>query len=450
MAGSRRLTELSDRVLSVVRVGLGVDLEPLVVALSGGADSGVLAWALGQLDHRVRAIHVHHGWPASDRMADAAEAVAARLALKLSTVAVDTSGHGSPEAVARDARYGAFERGRADDELVATGHTLTDQAETLVGNLMWGSGIDGLRGIRRRSDWLIRPMLGLGRHDIREVAELLGLPYVDDPANEDVRYRRTRIRRALAAWEADLAPGMAHRLALTADLVADDINILERLTADVTIESALDGVRIATGALRSLEPGLARRVVRRALRVVNTGSPGSQTDVEAILAVASGGPPTEVGGGHRVERSGAHVHIGTSPTSAHPDTFSWRMPGVVHRSGWSWRAQAFEGTPSVLPMSRWMQVFDASLFDLDSAVVRPLRSDDRIAMRRGHKTGRDTLAEAQVPSTDRDIWPALIAGDEVVWVPGARRADVGWVSDDTGRYLVISAEREARWKPVES
>jgi tRNA(Ile)-lysidine synthetase-like protein len=163
MVGSRRLSELTDRVLQAVRKGLESDQSPLVVALSGGADSAVLAWATRELDIGARAVHVNHGWPASDRMAEASRAIASVLQLDYEVVVVDTTGPGSSEAVARTARYRALEEVRAPEELVATAHTLTDQGETVVGNLMWGTGLDGLAGIHPRRGSVIRPLLAVTR-----------------------------------------------------------------------------------------------------------------------------------------------------------------------------------------------------------------------------------------------------------------------------------------------
>ena len=89
MAGTRRLTRLGSRVVS--RVGDALDLvsAPLMVALSGGADSAVLAWAVREVGREARAVHVHHGWPGSDRMEAAAIAVADRLEVDLERVRVE-------------------------------------------------------------------------------------------------------------------------------------------------------------------------------------------------------------------------------------------------------------------------------------------------------------------------------------------------------------------------
>ena len=457
MAGSRRLTRLGSEAEAGAARALAGDPSPAAAALSGGADSAVLAWALQQTGRRVRAVHVHHGWPASDRMEAAAEAVAARLGMDLTKVRVDASGPGSPEAAARAARYAALQEEAAAGELIATGHTLTDQAETVLGNLMRGAGLDGLRGIRRRRGRLVRPMLDTARSGARELAVLLGLPFADDPANQDPSFRRVRIRRALAAWERTLAPGIGVRLAELADLAEADLRLLDELAAGVKVEQDEGWVRMPAPVIGTMPPAAAARAVRRALRASGGGWPGVRTDVEAALAAAAGGGQARISGGRTVEKAGVYVRISKigagAARSGAPSPLPWDMGGPVRWGGWTWRAQAIPGRPAAFPFSPERQVFDARMFEAGGpsgrgAVIRAAAPDDRIAMRRGRKRVFDALAEAGVPPPARAGRPVLEAGGRVVWIPGARRAYTGWAAGDTVCCIEVSAAREEQWKPV--
>ena len=450
MVGSRRVGQLGAEVVSLVGRALGDGSGPLVVALSGGADSAVLAWALRECGWRHRAVHVHHGWPGSDRMQSAARAVADRLGLELVVVAVDTSRSGSPEAVAREARYQALERGLGTGERIVTGHTLDDQAETVLGNLLWGSGLDGLRGIHRHRPALVRPLLDVTRTQIRELAALLGLPFADDPANQDASYRRVRIRRALAGWERTLAPGIGRRLADLARLVETDLAFLDRASAAGRVESLGGSVRVAAGEIRTLPAALAARVVRRALRTIGEGYPGVRRDVDVVLRAAVDGTEGRVSGGHPVARVGAYVVIGAGDRPAGPPPTPLSVPGATRWGAWNWEAREHPGRPEVFPLSRWRQVFDARSLPRSGAMVRPAGGDDRIAMARGGKRVADALSEARIPTAERPGWPVLAVGGEVLWVPGVRRAYRGWVDEDTMGYVEVEATREGRWKPVGS
>lgn len=448
MAGSRRLTRLGSEVVEKVRRGLGDSGTPVVVALSGGADSAVLTWAICQGDRAVRAVHVHHGWIASDRMESAAAAVAGRLEVDLREVRIATSGPGSPEEVARHARYGALQQMIRPDELIATGHTLTDQAETVLGNLIWGSGLDGLRGVRRRRNSLVRPLLEVTRSETRELARLLRLPFVDDPANQDEAFRRVRIRRALSEWERSLSPGISSRLADLAGLAEGDLAFLDGMAGRVKIEQGEGTVRIPTGLLRTLPPTLAARVVRRGLRAMGGGYPGTRRDVEAVLEAARGGSATMVTGGHPVRRSGAHVRIGAG-THARPGPLRWELGQTLRWGDWTWKARYGPGRPEAYPFSPWRQVFDLGALSGRRVVIRAVSARDRIAMRDGHKSAMDAMSEARISVGERDGWPVMEVDGGIAWIPGVRRAYTGWVNDDTIGHVLASATREGKWKPVE-
>ena len=447
LAGSRRLTRLGSEVVEKVRGVLGEPGTPVVVALSGGADSAVLTWAILQDDRAVRAVHVHHGWIASDRMESAATAVADRLGVELQKVRISTSGPGSPEEAARRARYGALQQMIRPGEVIATGHTLTDQAETVLGNLIWGSGLDGLRGVRRSRNSLIRPLLDVTRSETRELARLLGLPFVDDPANQDEAYRRVRIRRTLVEWERSLSSGISFRLADLAGLAEGDLAFLDAMASEVNIEQAEGTVRIPTGFLRTLPLPLAARVVRRALRAVVDGYPGSRRDVEAVLDVARGGSPAVVTGGHPVRRAGAHVRIGAGKQEQ-PGPLRWDLGETLRWGGWTWEARECPGRPEACPFSPWRQVFDIGALSGRKVLIRGVSAGDRIAMREGHKHVSDAMSEAHIPSDERDGWPVMEVDGRIAWIPGVRRAYAGWVNDDTMGHVVASVAREETWKPV--
>ena len=320
----------------------------------------------------------------------------------------------------------------------------------MIGNLMWGSGLDGLAGIATRRGTLIRPLLDVSRGETRELATLLGLPFLDDPANQDDAYRRVRIRRAAAEWESRLAPGMSRRLAQTAGLVRHEVDFLESLIDETSLESVESAARIPASVLRTLPPALAHRLARRALRAVGGGQPGTQRDVDAVMSVAHGGRPSEVSGGHRVAREGVFVQIG-GVGAGQAAAVDLALPGSTRWGQWAWTATSHEGRPSSYSLSPWTQVFDAGLFaDGQIPRIRSIAPRDVVAMRAGHKGAMESMAEAEIAASERQAWPVLEISDEVLWIPGVRRAFSGWVTGDTGRYLVVTALREEHWKPVAS
>jgi tRNA(Ile)-lysidine synthase len=153
----------------------------------------------------------------------------------------------------------------AADELgchwLATGHTLDDQAETVLLQLLRGAGPDGLAGMAVRSGRLLRPLLSARRAETRAGCAAIGLDWREDPTNADHGPLRNRVRHRLLPLLEELRPGAAQALARTAALAAD-----ERTWLDPLVAEALAATAGNPGDLAGLPVALARRVVREAAR----------------------------------------------------------------------------------------------------------------------------------------------------------------------------------------
>jgi tRNA(Ile)-lysidine synthase len=253
------------------------------IAVSGGADSLALAAAAGrelpQSGLRGLAVTVDHGLqPGSADVAERTSATCRGLGLDAVVTNVRVDGGGGPEAAARSARYAALANA-ADDAgaaVVLLGHTLDDQAETVLLGLARGSGARSLSGMAERSGRWVRPFLGVRRSQTRAACDALGLDVWDDPHNADARFARSRVRTdALPALEAALGPGVAGALARSAGLLRDDADALDDLAAKATADGmGPDGMTV--DALVALPAAVRRRVLRSAALVA--GAPaGSLT-----------------------------------------------------------------------------------------------------------------------------------------------------------------------------
>ena len=286
--------------------------------VSGGADSTCLWHALGALGYGVSALHVNHGLRGAESDADARfcrEALGAEV----------VEATGTTEAELRDARYRV-----ATDRLRATGHTASDQVESVLLGLV-ASGLPQ-RIKARREDGVVRPLLGLWREETRAYCHEHGLPYREDSSNAATK--RGLIR-------------------------AEILPLLERLDPRA---------RASLLALAG-EPQRLPRVLERTL-------------VE-LLASSDGTKTADLGGGVRAVREYGTV----------------RLEGAVEWGPWTIEA------------------------DVDGLAVRGRRPGDRLAGRR--KKVQDLFVDAKVPRTDRDEWPLVVSGDEVVAVPGVAEAP-GW------------------------
>lgn len=268
------------------------DLPPgamVLAACSGGADSlalaGALAFEAPRSGRPAGGVTIDHGLQeGSGERADALVQAMAGLGLDPSgSVAVTVNGTGGPENAARDARYAALDDAadRLGAAAVLLGHTMDDQAETVLLGLARGSGARSLSGMptgfRRESGTrYMRPLLELDRATTRRACKAMGLNPWDDPHNVDPVYARVRVRHeALPILEKTLGPGVAEALARTARMLRDDADFLEDLATQTfaDLEASEDGdvVVLNLEGLGDLPRAVRTRVLRMA--AVKAGSP---------------------------------------------------------------------------------------------------------------------------------------------------------------------------------
>jgi tRNA(Ile)-lysidine synthase len=265
---------------------------PVTCAVSGGPDSLALMVLAVAAGCRVTAVHVDHGLRAgSAAEADVVRSVAASLGAGFRAEQVHLEPGANMEARAREARYAVLPPD------VLTGHTMDDQAETVILALLRGSGLDGLRGMVPDDR---RPLLGLRRKDTVGLCHELGLITVDDPSNADPSHRRNRVRHEVLPLLADVAErDLVPLLARQAALLHDEATLLDELASHLDVTDAR--------ALRCAPVPLARRAVRRWLA---DPYPPDAATVERVLQVAGGAHRAcEVGGGRRVERSAGRLRL---------------------------------------------------------------------------------------------------------------------------------------------
>lgn len=255
----------------------------LVVGFSGGMDSAVLLHALasGAGQAEILALHVDHGLhPDSARWAAKAQAFAADLDVAFESVRVfvdEDSGQGL-EAAAREARYAVFDERVQPGDWLLSAHHLNDQGETLLLNLVRGSGPLGLAGMPAvrplGAGYLVRPLLHVSRDDLAAYAALHGLGWVEDPGNEDTRFDRNFLRGEVMPLLARRWPDITARLGRSAGRSAATQALLDELAAldlECIVTSAAH--RLSISALAGLDMERQRNVLRFACRNLSLPTP---------------------------------------------------------------------------------------------------------------------------------------------------------------------------------
>jgi tRNA(Ile)-lysidine synthase len=291
----------------------------VLVACSGGADSLALAAATA-FECRERSaglITVDHGLqPGSADQAAAVAAVGYELGfdpVEIVPVTVHTAG--GPEAAARVARYAALDAAAAAlDATVLLGHTLDDQAETVLLGLGRGSGPRSIAGMRPVDGRYRRPFLGVRHATTQAACEALGLTPWHDPHNADPAYQRVRLRRdVLPLLEDVLQGGVAEALARTAALTQADLDALDALAAGISRDSAT----LDVADLKDQPQAIRTRVLRAWAHAAGTDALTAThiAALDALVAGWHGQGPVDLPGGFAVRRASGRLHLQGPRTS---------------------------------------------------------------------------------------------------------------------------------------
>ncbi len=362
---------------------------------------------------------------------------------------------GSLQGAARDARYRFLER-VADEEgamKIAVGHHRDDQAETVLMNLLRGSGASGLGAIPPVRGRIIRPLIECSRDDIQRYALSEGISYVDDPSNQSLSYRRNRIRLELLPELAKrYNPRVAEALASAAMILEAEDALLatmteERLAAAMIRRSDHDVV-LSIARTAAFPAGLRRRILRRAAQLLRSHRPGlgsRQTlALERLLLSEKTEGALHLSGGLRATKAGDRLTLSVRESVPVERGQPTRLvvPGKTDLTAFGLRltADLLESTTGRVAVSdRWTALLDADRAGSD-LLVRSWEPGDRFVPlgMRGSKKLQDFFVDAKVPRYERSRVPLVVAAGEIAWVVGFRVDDRFKVTDSTRRILRLS------------
>ncbi len=413
---------------------------PCVVALGGGADSAMVLHAA--LDAPcvggVRAVFVFHGLAGSRDLEEAARKVALQCGVDLTILAGAVVDGPDLEARSREVRYSAITDNLDAAELVLTGHTADDQAETVLMRLFRGSGAGGIAGIPgARGPWR-RPFLVFRKDELRAAADELGLAYADDPANADSRFLRSRIRHHLLPLiDEEYAPGIVGNLIRTGELLRQDDELITSLTASIPIVESRGGIAIAVPPLLTSPGPVATRAIRSALRRCVSPYPGSMSDVATVLAVAQTGATASVSGSVEVRREQPFVVLG-APRSIGCDA----SVEIGDATAFVWSGNRYRVSTATYPTA----VETAGRFsviatgqDTGSLLARGPSDGDRLDIGKGSTPIRELLRSHGVAPARRSCCLVITVGGKIAAVHGVRTA--AWAKPHRGDTVTI-IERE--------
>lgn len=417
--------------------------KPLLVALSGGADSLALLMLLLQSRplHRcaIAAVHVNHH---AREQADEDEAFCVQLSAELGiTLDVRHIEEPIPPGVSREAwwrtrRYEAIELARMHLRCAATAtaHTLDDQAETVLLKLLRGSGPRGVAGIRRRQGAVIRPLLEIGRLELHRWLTEQGRDWREDPSNLDPGQPRAWLRACGLPPLAGRFAGTAGHLASFAEMLAEDEMILSELAAAIP-RPAL-GRPILRSMVRASPPALRRRWLLALASELPLAEPPDRTQRDAVEKLVVEGRPRAVDlGRHWVLRCrGDRLVLSPPPLLPFPPCAV--ASGQVERlPGGFLAAVGADLIPSDRVRHEAWLVSNVSQLPMSWRAPRAGEMADWPGA-----TGRIShlLRRLGVPAEWRRAWPLLDAGGTMLWIPGVGTAP-GW-AERSGQGVAATLE----------
>jgi len=421
------------------------DEATVLMAVSGGCDSMVGLSVLLRLGYDVRALHANYGLR---KGADADEALVRQWcreqspSVPVTAVSLDAEVRAeakdeSLQEAARRLRYEAL-AARAteiDASAVATGHHRDDQAETLLLNLVRGSGPEGLAGMRPSRPLraapavpLVRPLLDVPRDDIEAFADSVGLPWRTDPTNRRHKYDRGVIRTEILPRLAEHFEGVRETLARSATLMGEYVDQALRPALDERMEAAYaaceHGGQLSLDVLADEPPVWRRRLLLDALRRSLPSASYSYAMAEELEALveAQVGTRVEVSGGTVWRERGdlRFLPEEAEPGAVSPTPVDWGEPVAVPQG--ELRVERCGEPPSSLDSGTPNVVYaDANRLG-DSLTVRAWTDGDRVRPLglAGSKTVSDLLTDAQVAPHRRRGICVLCTDEHVAWVVGHR------------------------------
>ncbi len=450
-----------------------------LVALSGGSDSVATLYALKSIRDRSRryrlaAAHLNHDLrgPESDRDETFVRELCDHLGVELMVERAQGLKSPNLEERARETRYEFLNR--AADALQARfimlGHHADDQAETVLLRLLRGTGIAGLSAMAECGPGrLVRPMLSLGRATILAYLAAIGADYIIDSSNLEGGALRNRVRRTLLPeLERQYAPGIARRLVELASevrefdsfIAAEARRALEARLVTPSVDLAESASsRVNVRGFASINPALGRAIMRELLRrCIGDLRRIERVHINAMRSLAVSENPSAgvvLPRGWRFRREYDTAVLERSATQAKgcatsaPEPFAVKLmagENVIEGSGLTLSLKVMAVGEPCFPPEPWHPPSSSeAYFDAAAApelAARSFQPGDRIKPlgMRGSRKVHDVFVDRKVAVVNRGLWPLVVSGDEVLWIPGLARSRTALVTSLSKKILHLRAD----------
>lgn len=446
----------------------GCDL--VIAGLSGGPDSVCLMYMLSEMalkfGFKVRAVHVHHGirGEEADNDMNLCIELCSKLGVPIRVFKYNVPDYASEhsltcEEAGRILRYEAFDTEAkdsgicADNVRIAVAHHMNDQAETVLFNLVRGSGLKGMGGIRPERDRIIRPLLCVDRQEILDYLDSNGISYCIDSTNESVEYTRNKLRNIVIPFlEANINQGAVKNIAGMAEKASQAMDYIEGVTEEkfaVYTRQDKDGL-IVLNEICDEHEFICKEIIKKSIGYVRCSlkdvTENNICDVNGLFDMQTG-RKLDIGGGliarktyegvlisRNIEDAGKREPIDVViPSELHP----WNQ-AVTFRFG----LKDIEKNEKITNQI-YTKTFDYGKIKFGLQLRTRLPKDYIQIDNEGHtKKIKEFFIENKIPQTDRDNVILLADGHHIVWIVGYRISSAYKIGDKTTKVLTVEFEGE--------
>lgn len=435
----------------------------VLAGVSGGADSVCLLLVLleyqKKVNFEIKVVHVEHGIRGEASLQDAeyVKNLCGQFGISYECVSRDIPAMAreqklSTEEAGRIARYQIFEQIRESwgANKIAVAHNQNDQAETILWNLVRGSGLDGAAGIRPVRDHIIRPLLECSRMEIEDYLKKRNITWREDATNQELDYTRNVIRNVLLPqMQENLNSGSIQHLAAFGTEMQKNQEFLQKL-ADRACEKEVilrpGYVKIHLEAFEREDEFLQERILRHCLKEAGCGLKDMQrTHIESIrsLAEKQSGREIALPGGWRARREFRDLileqHADEAKEEKNEEQFALQIPGETVTPWGTFQVRIFLNENQAIPQKKYTKWLSYDKITT-GICLRTRRAGDFLTINSqgGRKKLKSYLMEEKIPVGERDQIPLLSMGSEVLWIVGHRISEGYKIEKDTKEILEIT------------
>ena len=395
-----------------------------VVALSGGVDSAVLATVVAKQTSNLRSIFVRHNQKHSKELEEVANKIANNL--KINHKALDSNlEENSSETKMRDARYEILYDELDDNEILLTGHTLSDKVETFFINLLRGTRVRGLKSIPKMTQRLKRPLLGISKDSLINYAKENNIEYLDDVTNFDNKIIRNWIRNELIPKVDEKFPGDIEEK--ISSLITEIESIFETTEIEFKyIKTAKGYIEIPVTLIKekNIKSNMYLSLLSKTLGIQSL----QKKDIQKVT--------TSINDEKKVDFDN-NWSCGVSNA----------LLIFINKKIWQEQYESKDQDLGLFKFSSLEKIkannnWTASLPKKENINIAPLKNGDKIKVNGNTIKVSEIFRNYGIKNVLKEVWPVVSIGDEVYWVPGIRKSDSLIDYEKSGKSNIITASIE--------